>query len=258
LGLYGIANAGISILATIPSSLGRMLIVKFAEMHGQSKTSESMVSALYQSTAVIASLFAPLIALATVFFPIAVLILLPRFVQGIAAGKLLIASVFFIGISLPATHLCISTGRFKPVVVLRLIVVVAEFVAVYIVIRHNMRLEHIAFCIFCASAVFCTAMIITCNYLFARTFRNGIYSTLNAILPFLSILSSLYIQYYIFPFENYGKGTDIMTSCIVNLVVIFVVSAPFIYVVYRRIPIFQKLIWNTLTPFYPTRNRSNR
>ena len=244
LGIYSIANAGIGILVTIPSSLGRMLFVKFAEMDGQSKTNENMVSAFSQSTIVLSSLFAPLVAMAVIVFPIAVVVLLPQFVQGIAAGKLLITSIFFIGISLPATNLCISTGRFKYVLALRVVVVTAEFIAVFFVIRNNMHLEDIALCVLCASAIFCVAMIIGCNHLFNQDLKAGIIRTGKSILPLCIIFTSFYIQNSIYPFDNNDLGIETLRYFIINISIILTISAPFIYLVNRRTQVFQKLVSN--------------
>jgi O-antigen/teichoic acid export membrane protein len=244
LGVYSIANAGMGILGTIPSSLGRMLFVKFAEMDGESKTKANMFRAFHQSTAVLSSLFAPLVALSIVLFPIIVAVLLPKFVQGIAAGKLLIASIFFIGVSLPATNLCISTGRFKFVLVLKLVVVAAEFISVYLVIRNSMRLDHIALCVLCACAFFCVTMIIFCNRLYAQTLKHRIRCMANAMLPFLSVLVSLYTQNYIPLPKTYNQVSEILVYGAINFVIILVVSLPFVYLVNRRTQVFQKLMLN--------------
>src|SRR5262249_55522568 len=40
LGIYGVGSIGVAIMGTIPSGLGQMLFVKFAEMDGRSKTKE--------------------------------------------------------------------------------------------------------------------------------------------------------------------------------------------------------------------------
>ena len=127
LGIYSVGNAGVSVLGTIPSALGQMLFVKFAEMEGQQRTKVHMAAVLDRTTMVLSSLFAPILVITIATFPLVVVCLLPQYVKGIAAGQLLIGSVFFLGSSLPVSKWCVSTGRSGPVLVLRLVVVVAEF-----------------------------------------------------------------------------------------------------------------------------------
>ena len=64
-------------------------------------------------------------------FPILVVYLLPEYVSGIAPGRLLIASVFFLGVSLPVTNWCVSTKRYGPVLTARLVILAAEFLGIY-------------------------------------------------------------------------------------------------------------------------------
>src|SRR5262245_26574147 len=112
LGIYSVGNAGVSILGMIPSAFGQMLFVKFAEMDGLHRTKEDIAAIIDRTTLVLSTLFAPVLSVAISFFPIIITILLPKYVQGIPAGSLLIASVFFLGVSLPVTSWSVSTGRF--------------------------------------------------------------------------------------------------------------------------------------------------
>jgi O-antigen/teichoic acid export membrane protein len=169
LGLYSVGNAGVSILGAIPSALGQMLFVKFAEMEGQQRTKAHMAAVLDRTTMVLSILFAPILVITIATFPLVVVCLLPQYVKGIAAGQLLIASVFFLGSSLPVSKWCVSTGRSGPVLVLRLVIIMAEFAVLAAVIHHGTSLEAIALCILSAWALFSLTMIVIGHVLLAGT-----------------------------------------------------------------------------------------
>jgi O-antigen/teichoic acid export membrane protein len=242
LGIYSVGNAGVSILGMIPSAIGQILFVKFAEMDGQNKTKEQMSDVLDRTTVVLSSLFAPMLSVAIACFPVAVVFLLPQYVRGIAAGRLLIAGLFFLGVSLPVAKWCVSTGRFLPVLALRLGVVAIEFVAVYVVIRHGARLEWIALCVLCAFALFSTAMIVVCNHLLENPFHISIRRAGKSVLPFCSILAVLGMQDVVYPIGAYVPDMHLFVSGMLGLVVSLAVSIPFVYWTNRRTRVLELLL----------------
>jgi O-antigen/teichoic acid export membrane protein len=228
LGIYGVGGIGVAIMATIPSGLGQMLFVKFAEMDGQNKTKEYTADIIDKSTFVISSLSAPIICVAIACFPIAVVFLLPQYVQGILAGEVLLAGTFFLGVSLPITNWYVSTGRYVPVLLIRGLVVAAQFIAVYVAIINHPRLEFIALCVLCAFAIFSTAIMTVSSGFFGKPFLIGFISAAKNQVPFLSILTAIWIQYYVYPVDAYVLSLPLFTSCILGLVVSLAVSLPFV------------------------------
>lgn len=95
LGIYSVANLGITIIRTISTSMGQLFLVKFAEMHGENRSLKDTASAIDKALDGLSCLVAPLVAGIVSIFPIMVWLLLPKFMEGIAAGKLLIAESFF-------------------------------------------------------------------------------------------------------------------------------------------------------------------
>jgi O-antigen/teichoic acid export membrane protein len=229
LGIYSVGNAGVSILGMIPSAFGQMLFVKFAEMDGLQRTKEDLSAIIDRTTLVLSTLFAPLLAVAIAFFPVLVHILLPQYVRGIAAGKLLIAAVFFLGVSLPVTNWCVSTGRFVPVIALRIALVIAEFLVIYLAIKNGASLEAIAFCVLSSFAVFCAAMIIICNHLLEKPLSIGMVRLAKSMLPFLTILTVLWIQNSLSPMGIYISKEQLLITAILASFVSLAVSLPFIY-----------------------------
>jgi len=242
LGIYAVANAGIAILRAIPGAIGQMLFVKFAEMDGQNHSNKHMSGILDKSTDVLSSLFAPIVAVAIAFFPIAVVLLLPRFAQGIVPGRLLIADVFFLAVSIPATNWCISTGRFSSVLKLRLVLVTAEFAAVYVVIKNGARLDLIALCILSTSLVFGMGVIIMSNYLLENSLSSGIRRACKILLPFLSIVAAIWMQDYVYDSNTYVSGMRLYSTCILGLIVSLAVSIPFVYWSNKRTQIKEVLL----------------
>ena len=165
LGIYGVGAVGVTIMEAIPSGIGQMLFVKFAEMDGQNKSQEYMAAIVDKTTFILSSLFAPIICVAIACFPIAVVFLLPQYAGGIPAGVLRPASTFFLGTSLPSTNWHVSTGRYVPVLTVRVVLVAAQFLAVFLVILNDRGLEFIALCVLCAFAIFSTAIMTVANAL---------------------------------------------------------------------------------------------
>ena len=229
LGIYSVGNAGVSILGMIPSAFGQMLFVKFAEMDGLHRTKEDISAIIDRTTLVLSTLFAPLLSVAIAFFPILINILLPQYVQGIPAGRLLIAAVFFLGVSLPVTSWSVSTGRFVPVIVLRIAIVIAEFLVIYLAIKKGASLEAIALCVLSSFAVFCAFMIILCNHLLEKPPYIGIIRLGKSLLPFLSILTVLWIQNSLSSSAISHSNAQLLLTSIFAAFVSVAVSLPFIY-----------------------------
>jgi O-antigen/teichoic acid export membrane protein len=234
LGVYGVANTGVGILRTIPVSVGSMLFVKFAEMDGKRTTKKHISDALDKSTTILSILLAPIVSMAVACFPIAVVWLLPQFVRGIGPGRLLIAGVFFLAVSLPAANWCVSTGRFMPVLALRSSVVAVEFAAVYLVVKNSARLEFIALCILGGSAVFCVSIIIMSNWFLKYPLSNGLIRASRSLAPFLCILAAIWMQDYVYHTGDYVAGVRLFVSCILALAVSLTTSIPFLYLGYRK------------------------
>jgi O-antigen/teichoic acid export membrane protein len=230
LGIYSIGNAGVTILGMIPSAIGQMLFVKFAEMHGQNRTKEHMADIIERTTLVLSSLFAPILSLAIVFFPVVILVLLPDYVKGIAAGRLLIAAVFFLTVSVPTTKWCVSTGHYVQVLTLRLIVITAEFLLIYFIIGNGGgSLTSIACSMLVAFAVFSFAMSVICYSILDKPFLTGFIRSCKSMLPFVSILSVIVTQNLVYRPADYLLSSQLFTSIVVALAVGCVLSAPFLY-----------------------------
>lgn len=231
LGIYSVGFAGVAVLRTIPVSVGQMLFVKFAELHGQEKRKEYVLDVLEKSTFVLSSVLAPILCVVIAAFPMVIVLLLPEFEKGIIPGRFLIAEVFFLGVSLPMTNWCVSTGRFEPVLRLRLIVLAAEFVSVYLVIVKGGELKLIALSVLSASAIFCGAIIITGYRLHGNYLWSGVKRATKNMLPFLSVVLGIWVQDY-FYFSD--PGGDLFVACFFGFLVSMPISLPFVFWANRR------------------------
>ena len=239
LGIYGIGHAGISIMRTLPVAIGQMLFVKFAEMDGQNITREHMTRVLNKTTIILSCMLAPLVSILLSCFPIIVVLLLPQFIEGISSGRLLISEVFFLGISLPMTNWCISTGRFYHIIILRLSIVMTLFIVVYLVINNGAGIEFVALCTLCASAIFSFAVIIISSYLLENRFSYGIIHAVKSMAPFLGVISIILMQDYVHPVDKYTPGIDLTVSCVLGLLITLVISIPCIYWANKHVRIME-------------------
>jgi O-antigen/teichoic acid export membrane protein len=241
LGIYGVGGLGVTIMGTIPSGVGQMLFVKFAEMDGQNKTKEYMAEVIDKTIFILSSLFAPLICVAISCFPIAVVFLLPQYAGGIPAGELLIASTFFLGTSLPVTNWYVSTGRYVPVLAVRIVVVAVQFLALYFVILNDLSLEFVALCVLCAFAIFSIAIMTLARDL-ERSMLVRFGDALKNQLPFSSILTAIWFQGYVYPVNVYAPSVSLFMSSVLGLVVSLTVSVPFIFWSNKKAPIMRLLL----------------
>ena len=190
-----------------------MLFVKFAEMDGQQKTKAHVTDVLERSTLLVSILFSPIVSISIICFPFVVEILLPSYAPGIDAGKFLIASSFFLCISCPATNWCISTGSFLPVLALRVITIVVEAVAIYMLISSGDGDLTIALCVMSSFAFFSASVIIICPRLLGESFRSSVVHAAKSILPFGSILAAILVPEYLYSMGSYpSEGSSFIPA----------------------------------------------
>jgi O-antigen/teichoic acid export membrane protein len=241
LGIYSISNAGLTILGLIPSAIGQMLVVKFSELNGENKSQPYMYEVLDRTTLTLGCLFAVLTSIMISLFPLLVVTLLPAYVEGIGAGKLLLAGTFFFAISLPITNWCVSTAHLFPVLFLRVVVLAIEFPALYLVIRFNGSLELIALCVVTGFVIYNVLMMLTCNGILGNSFGNGLLWVGKANLPFLLIIQALGLQ-YIFPIGGHEAGLRLLLKGFLGIGASLLCSLPFIYWANKRSN-FLHLLW---------------
>jgi hypothetical protein len=174
-------------------------------------------------------------------FPIAVVFLLPKYAGGIPAGELLLASTFFVGTSLPITNWHVSTGRYIPVLAVRIVVITLQFLAVYVVIINDSRLEFIALCVLCAFAIFSTAIMTVANAL-QKPMHARLFAAAKNQMPFVSIVTAIWLQRYAYPGDVYAVSLSLFMACILGLVVSLTVSLPFVFWSNKNAPIVTLLL----------------
>jgi O-antigen/teichoic acid export membrane protein len=227
LGIYSIGNSFVSILGTIPSALGQMLLVRFAEMDGQGRSKANTAAALEKATVVLASLFAPLLGLGIAVFPVIVVVLLPQYVDGIPAGSVLIASSFFVAVSVPATKWCLSTGHFVPVLALRVFIMIVQLTLIYLVIQAGGNLRAIAFVSFAAFAVFSIVICILSYKMLGKRIAAALMATCKAIVPFVVIFAVIMAQEFAYSGDKVFAGA-LFASTAFPLAISVVLSIPFL------------------------------
>jgi hypothetical protein len=125
---------------------------------------------------------------------------------------------------------------------MRLIAIIVEFVAIYLIIHNGGKLEFIALSVLCASAIFTISLIILCSSILGKSIKSGILSICENLLPFLSILTVILIQNYYFHANIYAPGIPLVIYATLAFVVSLAVSIPVVYWANRRTQ-FIELIW---------------
>jgi O-antigen/teichoic acid export membrane protein len=255
LGIYSVASIGINILRIVLSSFGQMLFVKFAEMDGKKKKPGYILVALDKTTIILSCFLSPLISIIISSFPTAVILLLPQFASGIGAGKLLLAETFFSGISLPSANWCISTGRFIPILGMRIASITLEFISIYIIILYRFDLEFIALMVLSTSIIFSLSVSTIVNYLLNKSFIGGVILWVRWAFPFLNITFVMWVQEH---YYTIGVGTSraqLFESCLLGLIISLLAVIPLAFWAERRTGMIE-LLCESVKFFLKRRNSS--
>ncbi len=125
-----------------------------------------------------------------------------------------------------------------------------QFLAVYLVILNDPRLEFIALCVLCAFALFSTAIMTLANAL-EQPVLARLFSAAKNQMPFLSILTAIWLQRYAYPVDVYAVSLPLFMSCILGLVVSLTVSLPFVVWSNKNAPILTLLLDGFLDKIKP-------
>jgi O-antigen/teichoic acid export membrane protein len=255
LGIYGVSSIGINVLRTVLASFGQMLFVKFAEMDGQDKTPHHVMSVLDRTTTILSCFVSSLICIIIVSLPITIILLLPQFASGIAAGKLLLAETFFLGISLPAANWCISTGRFISILIVRIILILLETLSIYSAIVYKLDLEFIALCVLSTSALFSLSISVIANYLLETSLAKGFIRWIRWIFPFFNIALVMWIQERYYTISVEMPMAQLLESWILGLIVSLLAILPLAFWAERRTGLIE-LIHESVRFFLKRRHAS--
>jgi len=83
-------------------------------------------------------------------------------------------------------------------------------------------------------AIFSGAMIVVCNHHLGRNVISGILGAGKFTAPFVSVVTGMWVQDYIFATGAYVGGERLIVSCFVGLVVSLAVAVPFVWWANRR------------------------
>jgi O-antigen/teichoic acid export membrane protein len=228
LGIYSVANVGIGIMRTISTSMGQLFLVKFAEMHGQNRSLKNTASAIDKALEGLSCFIAPLVAGMVSIFPVIVWLLLPRFMEGIAAGKLLIAESFFLSLSLPTANWCVATGRYMTVIVTRGSLVIAEAVGIYLLLKNGAELKWVAGYVLSISAFFCLLMIVIVNKILRGKIVEGVARSIYVIAPFMGVFIAIAVQDLVYQQLELPEGSRLVISFILGAIASLPICLPFV------------------------------
>jgi O-antigen/teichoic acid export membrane protein len=245
LGTYSVAFAIVNILRAIPAAFGTMLFTKFSEMSGQNRSERHMSEVIEKTTITLSCSFALVASLAIACFPIVTVYLLPQYVGGISAGRLLVASVALQVVSGPLTNWSEIRGHIAHVVGLRCLVIAAEFGAIFLTIRAGGSLGLIALCVIAAWLFYYIALAAANTHLQDRPLSSGFFYAVRTLSSMLIIFVGILTQEYVYPIEDYSSGAQVISSCMLGLIFSLLVSIPFVYSLNKRTGIF-KLVFEAI------------
>jgi O-antigen/teichoic acid export membrane protein len=239
LGTYSVAFAIVNILRAIPVAFGTMLFAKFSEMDGQNRSERHMSDVIEKTTITLSCSFAMVASLAIACFPIVTVYLLPQYVGGIPAGRLLVGSVAIQVVSGPLTNWSVVRGQIAHVMILRCLMIAAEFGAIYLAIRCGGSLGSIALCVIAAWLFYYVALAVDRAHLQHLPLVSSFFYAIGSLSSMLIIFAGILTQEYIYPINNYASGTQVISSCMLGLVFSVMVSVPFVYSLNKRTGIFK-------------------
>ena len=162
LGFYTIASMIIMLLYTLPKSFGIVIFPRMQEDYARGGSAGRIESYLTKPTVLIGSVMPIVIAFAYLAVPVLVHYLLPRYLPGITAFKILMGGMFFLCAAYPSNIFMVTVNKQAHLAAILFGVVVAAALTSCLFLRKGLGLEGVAFAMSLSYAVYFWAITYYC------------------------------------------------------------------------------------------------
>lgn len=240
LGYYGIATMVKTFLENLYRTLFMVVFPRLTEKYGETDELEAIKSYVWNPLVVSAYLSPLFFGSLIILLPVVIKYLLPKFVPGLLAAQLVIASAFFGCLHVGVINFFITIKKVHSVYPYRISALLFSVAAMWFVIYRGGGIEEIAFCVLLSSVLLSCLLVGS----FLSYYHMSLRATLNCQVivhaPFLYMVFSLWCVGIVFiPTANIIYQ-DVVNS-VVRIVLYLFLNAPMLYLVNKRIDFFSEL-----------------
>jgi len=241
LGYYNVALALYDALILFPFSLGVIIFPRLSEQYGAEGEAKGLQKFIHTPTIIIAYVMPALLGLIYLFLPSAIRILVPQYTSGINAGRIALAGIMFLSVSIFAQQFLVVINRQMHYLFIMLSALALKIIVTYYFIIRHMGINGVAMGANIVYFIYSTFIIVTASYYYKSNFIESAKYLIKIYLPFIYLLLILLSLNYFrqAPILNTGNET---TQVFVNFIVLIIlVVAPFGYVIKKNLFAYLKL-----------------
>lgn len=242
LGYYSIATMVHNYLSKFPDAISIVMFPRFQEIYGKTRDIRKMEKYIVIPTLCLAYLMPTLIGLSFIVIPLLVRYVLPEFVPGIEAMKVLLIGTFFVSVPRMTSHFLITLNKQIRLLGLSLGLVISNFILNYILIKAGTGILGVALA---TSITYFCGCTINMTYAWIHYTRR-----IKEILKFIGIvyLPGVYIGLVLLGLEKIGDGltgqvlVNDLKLVLAKIVLFLLLDIPLLYYVERKTQIIRRTI----------------
>ena len=224
MGHYSIAQMACSYVSNFAISVAIVLLPHFQEKFGEKDDPKALGYYLFKSSLAYALTVPAFLGAAWIFGPYAIHLLLPKFIPGIPAMKILILSMFFIALFQPYYDFLITIKKHLILFpALGLIASIAVGIQLFVV-KAGYGIEGVAGGVIVTYFLAFTLLYI-CSLRHFSSIKEGLFHYTSFILPFLYFGISIYLITHIFFSDDFSAK-----SCLFRLLAFSLTYLPLLWV----------------------------
>ncbi len=231
LGYYSIATLIAGIILFIPKSISSVIFPHLLERYGEKEDKAHIKNYLFQPTLIISYLMPVVAGLIFITAPVAIYYILPKYIQGITAVKILVCAVFFMSIVSTSNHFLVTINKERKLLLVQPISIVVAIILNYVFIINGYGIKGVAIATAITYFFYSTCILV-------YSFRYYIHKVVPLIkfftktyIPFLYTILILALSNLIPITGNLSR--DILLT-VIKLVIFIVFSLPLVWLANKK------------------------
>jgi len=184
LGYYSIATLIAGIILFIPKSISSVIFPHLLERYGEKEDKAHIKNYLFQPTLIISYLMPVVTGLIFITAPVAIYYILPKYIQGITAVKILVCAVFFMSIVSTSTHFLVTINKERKLLLVQAMSIVVAIILNYVFIINGCGIKGVAIATAITYFFYSTCILV-------YSFRHYIHK----VVPLIKFFTKTYIPF---------------------------------------------------------------
>lgn len=236
IGIYSIATMASTTLSLFPLIVSQIMWPKIAEKIGAKSNNIEILKYLRIPTKLLSLLLPVGIGFLYILMPFAIIKMLPHYKDGVEAAKIIIYSIYFIGImGMYTTYLATSLNLLPYGIIISIGLVFNFFAAIFYHHFFIINLNNIAY-IKVYSFLFVSILcILFVEFKLSSSFNKSLFITIKLLLP---IFYLIFILNYLIPLclsIKFLTNSSSILSLFINLFLLLFFLTPLLYLAYKKL-----------------------